>query len=51
MAWEGYRRKIEEQFFTARGLGKLKLTEARKASRDCPQRHRAICCETGLAGE
>ncbi len=31
---EKYRRKIEEQFFPARGFGKLKLGEARKAIRD-----------------
>lgn len=31
---EKYRRKIVEQFFPARGGGKLKLTEARKAIRD-----------------
>ena len=33
-ALEKYRRKIVEQFFPARGFGKLKLTEARKAIRD-----------------
>lgn len=33
-ALEKYRRKIVEQFFPARGSGKLKLTEARKAIRD-----------------
>ena len=33
-ALEKYRRKIIEQFFPARGLGKLKLGEARKAIRD-----------------
>lgn len=31
---EKYRSKIEEQFFPARGFGKLKLGEARKAIRD-----------------
>lgn len=31
---EGYRRKIVEQFFPARGEGKLKLGEVRKAIRD-----------------
>jgi hypothetical protein len=31
---EKYRRKIEEQFFPARGFGKLKLGEARKAILD-----------------
>ncbi|MFZ3140011.1 hypothetical protein [Polaromonas sp.] len=31
---EAYRRKIVEQFFPARGFGKLKLAEARKAIRD-----------------
>ncbi|MBA3966157.1 MAG: hypothetical protein H0X47_10340 [Nitrospirales bacterium] len=31
---EKYRRKIMEQFFPARGFGKLKLGEARKAIRD-----------------
>lgn len=31
---EKYRGKIEEQFFLARGFGKLKLGEARKAIRD-----------------
>lgn len=31
---EKYRRKIVEQFFPARGEGKLKLAEARKAIRD-----------------
>lgn len=31
---ENYRRKIVEQFFAARGFGKLKLGEARKAIRD-----------------
>ena len=31
---EKYRRKIEEQFFPARGFGKLKLGEARQAIRD-----------------
>jgi len=31
---EKYRRKIEEQFFPARGFGKLKLGEARRAIRD-----------------
>ena len=31
---EKYRSKIEEQFFPARGIGKLKLGEARKAIRD-----------------
>ncbi len=31
---EKYRRKIVEQFFPARGFGKLKLGEARKAIRD-----------------
>ena len=31
---EKYRRKIVEQFFPARGFGKLKLAEARKAIRD-----------------
>jgi hypothetical protein len=31
---EKYRRKIVEQFFPARGYGKLKLSEARKAIRD-----------------
>ncbi len=31
---EKYRHKIVEQFFPARGFGKLKLTEARKAIRD-----------------
>ncbi|MEO8008924.1 MAG: hypothetical protein ABI728_10470, partial [Betaproteobacteria bacterium] len=31
---EKYRRKIVEQFFPARGEGKLKLGEARKAIRD-----------------
>ena len=31
---EKYRRKIAEQFFPARGFGKLKLGEARKAIRD-----------------
>jgi hypothetical protein len=34
MALEKYRLKIVEQFFPARGFGKLKLTEARKAIRD-----------------
>jgi len=33
-ALEKYRRKIVEQFFPARGEGKLKLVEARKAIRD-----------------
>jgi len=33
-ALEKYRRKIVEQFFPARGFGKLKLGEARKAIRD-----------------
>lgn len=33
-ALEKYRRKIVEQFFPARGFGKLKLAEARKAVRD-----------------
>jgi len=33
-ALERYRRKIVEQFFAARGGGKLKLGEARKAIRD-----------------
>jgi hypothetical protein len=33
-ALEKYRRKIVDQFFPARGDGKLKLTEARKAIRD-----------------
>lgn len=33
-ALEKYRRKIVEQFFPARGEGKLKLGEARKAIRD-----------------
>lgn len=33
-ALEKYRRKIVEQFFPARGYGKLKLGEARKAIRD-----------------
>ena len=33
-ALEKYRRKIVEQFFPARGFGKLKLAEARKAIRD-----------------
>jgi hypothetical protein len=33
-ALEKYRRKIVEQFFPARGYGKLKLSEARKAIRD-----------------
>jgi hypothetical protein len=33
-ALDGYRRKIVEQFFPARGFGKLKLGEARKAIRD-----------------
>jgi len=33
-ALEVYRRKIVEQFFPARGDGKLKLSEARKAIRD-----------------
>jgi len=33
-ALENYRRKIVEQFFPARGFGKLKLGEARKAIRD-----------------
>lgn len=33
-ALETYRRKIVEQFFPARGFGKLKLVEARKAIRD-----------------
>lgn len=33
-ALERYRRKIVEQFFPARGEGKLKLGEARKAIRD-----------------
>lgn len=33
-ALETYRRKIVEQFFPARGFGKLKLGEARKAIRD-----------------
>ena len=33
-ALEPYRRKIVEQFFPARGFGKLKLAEARKAIRD-----------------
>jgi hypothetical protein len=33
-ALEKYRRKIVEQFFPARGDGKLKLSEARKAIRD-----------------
>ena len=33
-ALEKYRRKIVEQFFPARGMGKLRLTEARKAIRD-----------------
>lgn len=33
-AFEKYRRKIVEQFFPARGFGKLKLGEARKAIRD-----------------
>jgi len=31
---ENYRHKVEEQFFPARGEGKLKLGEARKAIRD-----------------
>ena len=31
---EKYRRKIAEQFFPARGVGKLRLGEARKAIRD-----------------
>lgn len=31
---EKYRRKIVEQFFPARGFGKLKLGEARQAIRD-----------------
>ena len=30
----GYRRRIIKQFFPARGIGKLKLSEARKAIRD-----------------
>lgn len=34
VALEKYRRKIVEQFFPARGDGKLKLGEARKAIRD-----------------
>ena len=34
MALEKYRSKIVEQFFPARGFGKLKLGEARKAIRD-----------------
>jgi hypothetical protein len=34
-ALEKHRRKIVEQFFPQRGLGKLKLAEARKAIRDC----------------
>ena len=34
VALEKYRRKIVEQFFPARGFGKLKLTGARKAIRD-----------------
>ncbi len=33
-ALESYRKKIVEQFFPARGIGKLKLAEARKAIRD-----------------
>jgi hypothetical protein len=33
-ALEKYRKKIVEQFFPARGFGKLKLGEARKAIRD-----------------
>jgi hypothetical protein len=33
-ALESYRKKIIEQFFPARGMGKLKLGEARKAIRD-----------------
>ena len=33
-ALDKYRRKIVEQFFPARGFGKLKLGEARKAIRD-----------------
>ncbi len=33
-AMESYRKKIVEQFFPVRGLGKLKLGEARKAIRD-----------------
>jgi hypothetical protein len=33
-ALEKYRGKIVEQFFPARGFGKLKLGEARKAIRD-----------------
>jgi len=33
-ALESYRQKIVEQFFPARGFGKLKLGEARKAIRD-----------------
>ena len=34
VALEKYRHKIVEQFFPARGDGKLKLAEARKAIRD-----------------
>jgi hypothetical protein len=34
VALKKYRRKIVEQFFPARGFGKLKLGEARKAIRD-----------------
>jgi hypothetical protein len=33
-ALEKYRRKIVEQFFPARGFGKIKLADARKAIRD-----------------
>ena len=33
-ALESYRKKVIEQFFPARGFGKLKLGEARKAIRD-----------------
>lgn len=33
-ALETYRKKIEDQFFPARGFGKLKLAQARKAIRD-----------------
>lgn len=33
-ALEKYRRRIVDQFFPARGFGRLKLTEARKAIRD-----------------
>src|SRR5882757_3081954 len=36
-ALEKYRHKIVEQFFPARGFGKLKLGEARKAIRDYPK--------------